>query len=241
MGYRRRQEPTQEADVLDSEQIECEDKTIVIDMKSNTQGKFLKITETRVGVSNTRGHIILSIETCPALRTLLNEFVAEYERLPPSEDEVSESSTIKTDSFKGYNSRRLYYVDLRENQRGRFLKITLITDEKRFIAIPGESLVDFRDRFAKLLDKFPQVQAPSPSASNLPASKSFQVDRKTFYFDVDKNDRGVFVKVSEVLTQGYRPGHVNVPRSAWEKMAEMFTSLAQEMPYTEESSGSDES
>ncbi len=34
-----------EAEVLDSETVECADKTIVLDMKSNTQGKFVKLTE----------------------------------------------------------------------------------------------------------------------------------------------------------------------------------------------------
>lgn len=39
-----------DAEVLDTETIECEDKTIVLQMKENTQGKFIKMTE--VGVSN---------------------------------------------------------------------------------------------------------------------------------------------------------------------------------------------
>ncbi len=44
----------------------------------------------------------------------------------------------------------------------------------------------------------------------------------------------------QVLSNGYRPGHLNVPQNAWGKMAEMFSSLAQELP-PEESSGSDDS
>ncbi len=31
--------------VLSSEVVECEDKTIVLEMKSNTQGKFLRLSE----------------------------------------------------------------------------------------------------------------------------------------------------------------------------------------------------
>lgn len=95
-------------------------------------------------------------------------------------------------------SRRLYYVDLRENPRGRFLKISLVvSDDKKFIGVPGESLVEFRDKFAQLLDKHCTADDAATS-SDLPPSKSFAVDRKTFYFDVEKNERGVFVKVTEV-------------------------------------------
>ena len=33
--------------------------------------------------------------------------------------------------------RRRYYVDLRQNQRGRFVKVTMLAGGKTFIAIPG--------------------------------------------------------------------------------------------------------
>lgn len=103
-----------------------------------------------------------------------------------------------SDKFKGHMSRRLYYVDLRENQRGRFLKISMVTDDKKFIAVPGEVLVDFRDKFAKLLDKFPLTSTTDPSSTSSPVTRSITVDRKTFYFDIVENKRGVFVKVTEV-------------------------------------------
>ncbi len=92
----------------------------------------------------------------------------------------------------------MYYIDLRENSRGRFLKLTMATmDDKRFVAIPGESLEEFQSKLQKLLTEHP----PSiPSAdSDLPTAKSISADRKTFNFTVEKNDRGVFVKISEVM------------------------------------------
>ncbi len=98
-------------------------------------------------------------------------------------------------------SRRQYYIDLRENQRGRFLKISLVlTDDKKFIAIPGEKLEEFRDKFAALLDKHCSDDDAVASTSDLPASKNFSVDRKTFYFDVERNERGIFLKITEAST-----------------------------------------
>ena len=34
--------------------------------------------------------------------------------------------------------RRRYFVDLRQNQRGRFVKVTMLAGGKTFIAIPGK-------------------------------------------------------------------------------------------------------
>ena len=38
--------------------------------------------------------------------------------------------------------RRRYYVDLRQNQRGRFVKVTMLAGGKTFIAIPGVCVCD---------------------------------------------------------------------------------------------------
>lgn len=73
--------------------MELEGKTIAIELKSNDQGKFVKIIEMQN--QQTRGRIILSSDKAFQLRSILNEFVAEYERLPPAE-ETSESERIKT-------------------------------------------------------------------------------------------------------------------------------------------------
>lgn len=62
-------------------------------MKENDQGKFVKITE--IQQSSNRGRIILSSEKAFEFRSVLNEFVAEYEHLPPME-ETTESERIKT-------------------------------------------------------------------------------------------------------------------------------------------------
>lgn len=82
-----------EAEDIASDQLELEGKTIHIDLKSNDQGKFVKIIETQQG--QTRGRIIFSSDKAFEFRSILNEFVAEYERLPPVE-ESSESERLKT-------------------------------------------------------------------------------------------------------------------------------------------------
>lgn len=82
-----------EAEDIASEELELEGKKITIDLKSNDQGKFMKIIETQQG--QTRGRIIFSAEKAFEFRSILNEFVAEYERLPPAE-ETADSERLKT-------------------------------------------------------------------------------------------------------------------------------------------------
>ena len=120
------------------------------------------------------------------------------------------------DSFS--QGRRRYYIDLRQNQRGRFLKITMLAGNKTFVAIPGDSLSDFKDILAGLLDEHckegeesggsatrpppqprnrEQQQSPAPHSEILP-SKEVHAGGKRFFFDVNQNDRGIFIKFTEV-------------------------------------------
>ena len=82
-----------EAEELGSDELELEGKKIVIELKANDQGKFLKVLE--IQQERSRGRVILSSNKGFELRSILNEFVAEYERLPPME-ETAESERIKT-------------------------------------------------------------------------------------------------------------------------------------------------
>lgn len=70
-----------------------DEKKISIELKSNDQGKFVKVIESQQ--SQVRGRIIFSADKAFEFRSILNEFVAEYERLSPLED-PSESERLKT-------------------------------------------------------------------------------------------------------------------------------------------------
>lgn len=132
--------------------------------------------------------------------------------------------------------RRRYYVDLRQNQRGRFVKITMLAGNKTFVAIPGDALCRFRDSLAKLLDQHcsegeesggmaessgggggggggsrppPQQRSteqrsPQTVEKVLP-SKEVRAGGKRFYFDVEQNERGTFIKLSEVGRPSHNP------------------------------------
>ncbi|CAL9071898.1 unnamed protein product [Musa acuminata var. zebrina] len=83
---------------------------------------------------------------------------------------------------------KLFYFDLKENPRGRYLKISEKTSATRStIIVPVGGIVWFVDLFNYY------VNTDECDAF----SKELKLDTKVFYFDVGENRRGRFLKVSE--------------------------------------------
>jgi len=83
---------------------------------------------------------------------------------------------------------KLFYFDLKENPRGRYLKISEKTSGSRStIIVPLAGVVWFVDLFTYYASRTEQDLY----------SKELQLDTKVFYFDVGENQRGQYLKVSE--------------------------------------------
>ncbi|KAL4297632.1 hypothetical protein GQ457_12G025400 [Hibiscus cannabinus] len=83
---------------------------------------------------------------------------------------------------------KLFYFDLKENPRGRYLKISEKTSATRStIIVPSSGISWFLDLF--------NYYANSDEHDLF--SKELQLDSKVFYFDIGENRRGRFLKVSE--------------------------------------------
>lgn len=83
---------------------------------------------------------------------------------------------------------KLFYFDLKENPRGRYLKISEKTSATRStIIVPFNGIPWFFDIFNYYVTSDDQDVS----------SKELQLDSKVFYFDVGENRRGRFLKVSE--------------------------------------------
>lgn len=83
---------------------------------------------------------------------------------------------------------KLFYFDLKENPRGRYLKISEKTSAARStIILPFSGISWFLDLFNYYISSDDQVAL----------SKELQIDNKSFYFDLGENRRGRFLKVSE--------------------------------------------
>ncbi|KAH0457361.1 hypothetical protein IEQ34_012676 [Dendrobium chrysotoxum] len=83
---------------------------------------------------------------------------------------------------------KLFYFDLKENPRGRYLKISEKTSATRStIIVPVNGIVWFLDLFNYYVN----------TDERDIFSKELKLDTKVFYFDVGENKRGRFLKVSE--------------------------------------------
>ncbi|XP_039043462.1 transcription factor Pur-alpha 1-like isoform X2 [Hibiscus syriacus] len=83
---------------------------------------------------------------------------------------------------------KLFYFDLKENPRGRYLKISEKTSATRStIIVPSSGISWFLDLFNYYVN----------SDEHDLFSKELQLDNKVFYFDIGENRRGRFLKVSE--------------------------------------------
>uniref|UniRef100_A0A3P8VCZ1 Purine rich element binding protein B n=2 Tax=Cynoglossus semilaevis TaxID=244447 RepID=A0A3P8VCZ1_CYNSE len=255
----QREPETQE---LASKRLDIQNKRFYLDVKQNAKGRFIKIAE--VGAGGSKSRLTLSMSVAAEFRDYLGDFIEHYAQLGPSTPEqIAQSSggddtgprrALKSEFLVREN--RKYYLDLKENQRGRFLRIRQTVNRGpcfgvggggvpgaglqsvQTIALPAQGLIEFRDALAKLIDDYggdEEDLAGSGGAggySELPEGTSFVVDSKRFFFDVGSNKYGVFLRVSEVKTS-YR-NSITIPFKAWSKFGGAFSRYAEEMKEIQE-------
>lgn len=260
-GGGRRQRGSSDEKELASQQIQIQSKRFYIDVKENQRGRFIKLAE--VGVGGRKSRIIMALAAAAEFKSFLAEFSEIHAQMGPPAAAAGnaaeppspvtnggegggdqDSSTSKKDSDNLIKSvtiakdRKRYYLDLKENQRGRFLKVSMILNRggnRSQIAIPAQGLVEFRDQLTDLLDRYAATdeslnagsqQTGQTAAADLPESKSFRADNKTFYFDCGANARGVYVKISEVRLNRYRTS-ITIPDKFLQQFQESLSEFAE--------------
>ncbi|XP_061732819.1 purine-rich element-binding protein gamma [Nerophis ophidion] len=225
-----------------------------------------------------KSKLTLSMSMAPALRYSLGDFIEYYARIglrgglldehgsingqarrrapepaasSPAGSVASEDHVhrvLKSEFIERDN--RKYFLDLKENQRGRFLRIRQTVSKghgtmgyygqgiEQTIVLPAQGLIEFRDALSQLIEDYGDdddadergratTGSHDDSTPELPEAASFRVDNKRFYFDVGSNRFGVFLKVSEVR-QPYR-NTITVPLKAWARFGENFIRYEEEM------------
>ncbi|VDO76516.1 unnamed protein product [Heligmosomoides polygyrus] len=170
-GSRRNEEE------LASKQLNIQYKRYYVDVKQNNRGRFIKIAE--MG-SNYKSRLVLTMSAAVQLCEQLGEMIKFSDTLPEGAETTAEVS-LKSEVL-AFDSRR-YYLDLKENQRGRFLRIA------QTVANPRMS----------------RAQVRFLNDGNSTTKQMTADNNKTFYFDIGKNDRGTFVRVTEVRRSGTIP------------------------------------
>uniref|UniRef100_A0A3P9H6D1 Purine rich element binding protein B n=1 Tax=Oryzias latipes TaxID=8090 RepID=A0A3P9H6D1_ORYLA len=249
----------QETQELASKRLDIQNKRFYLDVKQNSKGRFIKIAE--VGAGGSKSRLTLSLSVAAEFRDYLGDFIEHYAQLGPSSPEQIAQATAGEDggprrALKSeflVRENRKYYLDLKENQRGRFLRIRQTANRGpgfgvggpmggmvsgQTIALPAQGLIEFRDALAKLIDDYggddDELTGGSAAGgpAELPEGTSITVDSKRFFFDVGSNKYGVFLRVSEVKPS-YR-NSITIPLKAWSKFGGAFSRYAEEMKEIQE-------
>ncbi|XP_025088587.1 transcriptional activator protein Pur-beta-like isoform X13 [Pomacea canaliculata] len=211
--------------------LHIQSKRFYLDVKQNRRGRFIKVAE--VGAGGKKSRLLLAMSSAAEFRDYLTDFTEHYASLGPTNTESPpEDGKLKSETIVKDNRR--YYLDLKENQRGRFLRVTMVVCSEQVsqtiprggprsqIAIPAQGMIEFRDALTELLDEFgTDDQGMDEPQNELPESRSMRVENKMFYFDVGSNRRGVYLRVSEVRNN-FRTA-VTIPERSWARFRDVLS------------------
>ncbi|XP_043542178.1 transcriptional activator protein Pur-beta-like [Chiloscyllium plagiosum] len=182
--------PLLETQELASKRVDIQNKRFYLDVKQNAKGRFLKIAEV-VGSAGRKSRLTVSMPVAAEMRDYLGDFIEHYAQLglqqqqhvapaqPEAQAQPQPQRVLKSESLVREN--RKYYLDLKENQRGRFLRIRQTVSrgspgwgysaqgqsqaQGQTIALPAQGLIEFRDALARLIEDY--GTAPTSAAAGV--------------------------------------------------------------------------
>ncbi|KAF9824335.1 hypothetical protein SFRURICE_001977 [Spodoptera frugiperda] len=205
--------------------LQIQSKRFYLDVKQNRRGRFIKVAE--IGADGRRSQIFLAMSTAAEFRDHLSSFSDFYSSLgPPNPDNVPDDGKLKSEMMLKDNRR--YYLDLKENSRGRFLRVSQTITRggpRSQVALPAQGMIEFRDALTDLLDDFGIDDGGFKG--ELPEGRHLRVDNKNFYFDIGQNNRGIYMKVSEVKSN-FRTA-ITVPEKCWTRFRDILADYCDKM------------
>nr|CUU98800.1 hypothetical transcript [Hymenolepis microstoma] len=160
--------PPHEED-LDSVSLQFHQKRFYVDVKKNRRGRFMKIAE--VGLDGRKSRILLTMTAADELKEQILDLANVYDEIIVKESEqpqqtvgsVGNDGVVKSHTLN-YPHRR-YYLDLKKNNRGYFLRITMISPNARIkLAIPAEGMRKLYSSICSMLKTW-WVPAPEKTSS----------------------------------------------------------------------------
>ncbi|XP_045779862.1 transcriptional activator protein Pur-beta isoform X1 [Maniola jurtina] len=216
---------------LATKMLQIQSKRFYLDVKQNRRGRFIKVAE--IGADGRRSQIFLAMSTAAEFRDHLSSFSDFYSSLgPPNPDNVPDDGKLKSEMMLKDNRR--YYLDLKENSRGRFLRVSQTITRggpRSQVALPAQGMIEFRDALTDLLDDFGTDDGGFKG--ELPEGRHLRVDNKNFYFDIGQNNRGIYMKVSEVVPSlqvksNFRTA-ITVPEKCWTRFRDILADYCDKM------------
>jgi len=218
---------------LATKMLQIQHKRFYLDVKQNRRGRFIKVAE--VGAAGRKSRLLLAMSTAAEFRDHLTSFSELYASLgPPNPDNLPEDGKLKSEVMVKDNRR--YYLDLKENNRGRFLRVSQTISRggpRSQIAIPAQGMIEFRDALTDLLEEFGTDDGgreDNPITSfkgELPEGRHMRIDNKKFYFDIGQNNLGIYMRISEVKSN-FRSS-ITIPEKSWSRFRDVFSDYVEKM------------
>jgi len=209
---------------LATKTLQIQAKRFYLDVKENKRGKFIKVAE--IAPDGRRDQIFLALSTAAEFRDHLSTFSDYYNSLGPPSASQSPTDDGKLKSEIMIKDQRRYYLDLKENARGRFLRVSQTGGGFRsHLAIPAQGMVEFRNTLSDIVEQFGCED--DYQLKVLPESQHMRAEKKSFHFDVGQNNRGIYMKVSEV--QGMYRQSITVPERSWRRFRDIMDNFCKQM------------
>lgn len=202
---------------LATKALYIQSKKFYIDVLENARGKFIKISE--VAVNGQRTRLAMDIPSAKEFHERLTEFCEYYSTLGPSRwdgSRMMEDRKLRSESI--FRDERRYFLDLKENHRGRFLRVSMMlpSHERSMVVVPAQGMIDVRDVLTDMLAEHGKEET---TASQSESEMSISFEGKNVVFDHGENRRGQFVRISEI-SPSFRTA-ITVPYQSWEKFVQL--------------------
>lgn len=208
-------------------------KRVLLALCENDRGRYLKINDGRKKLTVSESGI-------PNLRECIDGLYAHYKTLPASATaspvELDDAAPRSTKSDLLHAERfiaggRKYYLDLLQNERGVFVKMSQATSHRTSILFPSNALEHLREALTQIVEMAPeptpvkltdghltrvldrQTTVPSGGTVAIKATqRELRIEGKRVVFESGANRRGSYLRITE--TAGGSKMSVTLPHEA---------------------------
>merc|ERR1712038_205326 len=167
--------------------------------------------------------ILMTFSTAAVFSQNLMGFIDFYKDLDKVNPDNLRQGELKSEVM--YKDDKKYHMDLKENARGRFLKVseTFTRGYSRFqvrsqVFIPAEGMDEFQQNLGELINEYDTGDAEDALAA--PQNRHLRVENKNFYFDIKRNAQGRYMTISEV--KGNYRNSILIPEIGWENFRDVL-------------------
>merc|ERR1712141_595379 len=196
-------------------------------VQESKRGRFIKIAE--ISADGRKNQILMTFSTAALFSQNMIKFIEFYGDLSKLDPDNLNKGELKSEVM--YKDDKKYHMDLKENARGRFLKVSETNAHSRFhVFIPADGMREFKQNIGELIEGFDTGAAyeggdSSPSQTE-GQSKHVRVENKSFYFDMKSNHQGKYLSISEV--RGNYRNSILVPESGWRNVRDVLDEFIKE-------------